>query len=200
MYFHAPGWELTLFGWINQSWHNPFFDLLMPLVSSSAFLWAVALVLAAIGLRQGRVTVTAVLGLALAMAASDLTCSLIKDSANRIRPHHSLAGTRHPEKGGWVTRPADLTPARRSGSSFPSAHAANAAAAALTLYAAFRVKSVWFIPLAIGYSRIYVGKHYPMDVLAGWATGLAVAGLVLTLYPAFCSRIRSRWMRYRLRM
>lgn len=195
MYFHSPDWELALFGWINQSWSNPLFDLLMPLISSSILLWAVALVLTAVGLRQGRVTATVVIGLALSMAASDLTCSAIKDSVGRVRPYQGLARTRFPESGSWVTRPQDFTATKRTGSSFPSAHAANAAAATLVLFAAFRKKSLWVIPLVIGYSRIYVGKHYPMDVLAGWATGLAVAGLLLPLYPALWSRVRSRWMR-----
>ncbi len=199
MYFHSPDWELALFGWINQGWSNPLFDLLMPLFSSSALLWLVALVLAAIGLRHGRVTATVILGLALSVAASDLVCSAIKDSVGRIRPYHGLAGTRFPESGSWVTRPQGFVATRLTGSSFPSAHAANAAAATLVLFAAFRKKSLWIIPLAIGYSRIYLGKHYPMDVLAGWATGLAVAGLLLPLYPALWSRMRSRWMRYRLR-
>jgi undecaprenyl-diphosphatase len=200
MYFHSPDWELTLFGWINQSWSNPLFDLLMPLFSSSVFLWIMALILAALGLQQGKVTATVVLGLALSIGVSDLTCSAIKDSVGRVRPYQGLAGTRFPEKESWVTRPQDFTATKRTGSSFPSAHAANAAAATLVLFAAFRKKPVWLIPLAIGYSRIYVGKHYPMDILAGWATGLAVAGLLLPLYPVLLSRLRSRWMRYRLRI
>jgi len=199
MYFHTPGWELALFGWINQSWHNPLFDILMPLFSSQVFLWTASITLTAIGLGQRLVTVTVILGLGLSVAASDLTCSAIKDVVGRVRPYQGLAETRYLESEFWVTRPQNFEAVKRKGSSFPSAHAANAAAAGLVLYAAFRKKAIWIMPLLIGYSRIYLGKHFPMDVLAGWAIGLAVAGGLLPLYFGLCNLLRSRWMRYRLR-
>ena len=200
MYFHSPGWELALFGWINQSWHNPLFDILMPLFSSQVFLWTSSLTLTAIGLGQRLVTMTVIIGLGLSVAASDLTCSAIKDVVGRVRPYQGLAQTRYLESESWVTRPQNFEATKRKGSSFPSAHAANAAAAGLVLYAAFRKKAIWIMPLLIGYSRIYLGKHFPMDVLAGWATGLAVAGGLFPIYSGLCDLLRSRWMRYRLRI
>lgn len=200
MYFHTPGWELALFTWINQGWQNPVFDVLMPLFSSSAFLWALSLVLAAAGLKTGRVTLTVIVGLALCVAVSDQVCYRIKDSVGRVRPYQSLPETRYQDSGAWKTRPAEFTPQKSSGSSFPSSHASNSAAATLLLYAVFRRKELAVIPLLIGVSRIYVGKHFPMDVMAGWATGLAVAAVVVPLYPMLLSRIRSRWMRNRLRV
>ena len=200
MYFHSPGWELALFGWINQSWHNPLFDILMPLFSSQVFLWTSSLTLTAIGLGQRLVTMTVIIGLGLSVAASDLTCSAIKDVVGRVRPYQGLAQTRYLESESWVTRPQNFEATKRTGSSFPSAHAANAAAAGLVLYAAFRKKAIWIMPLLIGYSRIYLGKHFPMDVLAGWATGLAVAGGLFPIYSGLCDLLRSRWMRYRLRI
>jgi undecaprenyl-diphosphatase len=195
MFFHTPDWEMTLFKWINQTWQNPLFDMLMPMFSSHAVLWTLAIVLAAIGLKLGRVPLTVVLGVALSIGASDLTCSLIKENVGRLRPYHSVGETRFQQSGTWVTLPDDFTASRLRGSSFPSAHAANAAAAALILFAAFRKKAIWAMPLLIGYSRIYVGKHFPMDVLAGWATGLAVTAVLLPIYPAVLSRLRSRWIR-----
>ena len=195
MFFRTPDWEMTLFKWINQTWQNPLFDILMPVFSSHAVLWTLAIVLAAIGLKLGRANMTIILGVAISIGASDLTCSLIKENVGRVRPHQSIGETRFQQSGTWVTLPEDFTATRLRGSSFPSAHAANAAAAALVLFAAFRRKAIWALPLVIGYSRIYLGKHFPMDVLAGWATGLAVSGVLLPIYPVVFSFLRSRWIR-----
>ena len=200
MFFHTPDWELALCGWINQGVQNGLFDVLMPLFSDATFLWIVSIAALAVAAKMRRVTATAVLGMALCLAASDQACYHIKESAGRMRPYQSLAGARYLDSGVWETRPADFAPSRRSGSSFPSSHAANAAAAVTFLYAALRIRALWLIPLVIGFSRVYVGKHFPTDVLAGWAVGLAVGGTVLLIYPCLCARIRSRWMRYRLRM
>ncbi len=195
MTFRPPDWELALFGWINQSWHNPLFDALMPVFSSEIFLWIATLALIAAGLRYKIVSMAVILCLGLSIAASDLACTIIKEGVGRVRPYHSVAGTRHLDSGSWTVRPEHATTTKHRGSSFPSAHAANSAAAALVLFTALRKKAIWLIPLFIGYSRIYLGKHFPVDVLAGWVIGLAVAGMLLPLYPRLWERFRSRWIR-----
>jgi len=73
--------------------------------------------------------------------------------------------------------------------SFPSGHASTAAAFYLTVAALlmleFRSARIIIISLAaaviflIGFSRIYLGVHYPSDVLAGWAIGAVWASIVL---------------------
>jgi undecaprenyl-diphosphatase len=61
--------------------------------------------------------------------------------------------------------------------SFPSGHAATSAAGAVIL--AYLIgRWAWgfaFLAVAVSYSRVYVGLHYPLDVLAGAAIGAAVA-------------------------
>ena len=61
--------------------------------------------------------------------------------------------------------------------SFPSGHAATSAAGAVILaYLIGRwAWSLAFLAAGVAYSRVYVGLHYPLDVLAGAAIGAAVA-------------------------
>jgi undecaprenyl-diphosphatase len=78
-----------------------------------------------------------------------------------------------------------------SSPSFPSGHAATSFACAATL-AAFVPRSgqivLYVLAAAIAYSRVYVGVHYPLDVLAGAALGLGVA-IALRRLPAVRRRL-----------
>lgn len=77
-------------------------------------------------------------------------------------------------------------------SSFPSGHATMAMALVAALVALYW-RTPWRAPLAVGgllyaflmgAARVYVGVHYPTDVLAGWAAGLAwVAGVAFIYWP-----------------
>jgi membrane-associated phospholipid phosphatase len=65
---------------------------------------------------------------------------------------------------------------RAAGWSMPSGHAATAFAGAVALTYIWRRgwPAFFLLALAIAYSRVYVGVHYPGDVLAGAALGAAV--------------------------
>lgn len=84
---------------------------------------------------------------------------------------------------------------------FPSNHAALAGASAAALWLAWRRLGVLAAALALlmGFSRVYVGVHYPHDVLAGFAIGVLAAALTPTAVARLgpvVSRMRvpgSRW-------
>jgi undecaprenyl-diphosphatase len=88
------------------------------------------------------------------------------------------------------TEPRPLVPAPRDGS-FPSGHAATSFACATVLALALPRYGLAFFVLAaaIAWSRVYVGVHYPLDVLGGAILGVLVATALRMLVA---SRRRSR--------
>jgi len=71
--------------------------------------------------------------------------------------------------------------------SFISGHASNSMAACFFLYTILKsrvkyIKIMFLWPLIFAYSRIYLGLHYPGDILVGYVWGILTALLVLQLY------------------
>lgn len=92
------------------------------------------------------------------------------------------------------TRPAFIDSERVLSASFPSGHAALSAVVYLTLgtilagsteklsLRIFYIGTAIFLTIVVGISRLYLGVHYPTDVLAGWALGIAWALLMGVAY------------------
>ncbi|KZB82360.1 phosphatase PAP2 family protein [Amycolatopsis regifaucium] len=78
--------------------------------------------------------------------------------------------------------------------SFPSNHATIAAAAAVGLALAWRRLAAWVLPGAalMGFSRVFVGAHYPHDVLAGLVLGAVTAWLVFRYLTGPATRFARR--------
>lgn len=131
--------------------------------------------------------VVSVAALTVCFGLTDQTTNLIKDTVCRLRPSHEplLEGiVRMPEGSGGLY-------------GFSSGHAANTIALALLTSAMFRrrwytvVMFLW--SLTICYSRVYLAKHYPGDILAGILLGLLVAYIIFSLWAVVLDRLKQRY-------
>jgi undecaprenyl-diphosphatase len=95
--------------------------------------------------------------------AADMLALVLKLAGGRRRPFLT-----NPEQDPLVGTPIDL--------SFPSGHAATSFAGATLLawYAPRLAVPLYALAALVAWSRVYVGVHYPLDILAGAALGVAV--------------------------
>ncbi len=127
------------------------------------------------------------LTVALVILCTDQTCNLVKRTVQRPRPSHTVELAEEIQ----LVRQSNGEYYRGGHNSFPSGHAANTAAFALFLILFFREQRRWLIPTAIGwslllsYSRLYLGVHYPIDILCGWGVGVFWAALLSFLCLRF---------------
>jgi undecaprenyl-diphosphatase len=200
--------DQSLFYLINGHWTHPALDLPMAAFSSWAFWWpfvALAAVLLFIfGGFRGRAAVTCA---ALAVGLTDgLVVRTIKKSVGRPRPNQVLAHVRMLDLQKTTPRllavfqSAKVSWSKPNGKpqvgrSFPSSHTSNNFAVAVVVALFFRRWGwLYFIPAAlISWSRIYVGSHYPVDILMGMVVGSGLACLVVAgcefLWRRFASRV-----------
>ncbi|HLW50198.1 MAG TPA: phosphatase PAP2 family protein [Sphingobacteriaceae bacterium] len=180
--------DKELFLSVNQGMSNAFFDWLMPILRNR-FTWAPLYLFIIIFSvknykREGFMMIRALL---LNFAISDSVSSkLVKNSIQRLRPCNDIE-----------LREQMVQRVRCSGGySFTSSHATNHFAMAVLLIILFyrRWKHVLWLALlwaaSISFAQIYVGVHYPLDILAG-----ALLGVLIGLTSGFIyNRIRNKWM------
>lgn len=159
-----------------NGWHSPMIDPLMMLISGR-WTWLplyVFLTFCVVKYGTWKRGLFCIILIALTIAASDQVCSsLLRPMVERLRPsnlNNPLSSMVHIVNG------------YRSGRyGFPSCHAANmfALATFLSLYFRRRMATVTLLLWAsvVCYSRLYLGVHYPGDVLCGMIVGSSMAFL-----------------------
>ncbi|HTY35056.1 phosphatase PAP2 family protein [Mycobacterium sp.] len=153
---------------------SPLLDRFLPALSRSADFFALWIGIAAAlaATKDERAHRAAVRGLAGMLVASTASNVLAKVLVRRPRPTGEVPPDRRPGR----------TPVT---SSFPSGHAAAAAAFAtgVGLEMPALAAPIGALAAAVGVARVVNGVHYPSDIAAGWALGVAVGMLTLRWWP-----------------
>ena len=160
--------DLALFHAL-RPWNPPWLDTFMSWMSASGGAGTIWLVLGIIAFAQHRYRAAAwriflIIGLAYAIV-DGVAKPLI------ARPRPSII----------ATDPARALPPMPRTYSFPSGHAASTFGAVVAVSRMWPQGRVlwWALALLVGYSRIYLGHHYPLDVVGGAITGVLIALWVL---------------------
>ena len=157
---------------INDNMRSEFLDRVMRKISSAGnygIIWfAVAFALIAMGGEKRRAGLLMIFSLGVEASVCNL---IIKPSVKRVRPNdaHGMVIS--------IDKPKDY--------SFPSGHTTASFAAGVVWFRTLPARWARVLALAsaflMGFSRLYVGVHYPTDVLAGAVMGTVCALLALWL-------------------
>lgn len=199
--------DQSLFHLINQEWTSPALDLVMAGLSDSAiwrpFLIGIGISILLFGGFKARAFVIC---LVISLGIAGLVTTGLKSAVARQRPKQVqtvrmvqlqkvrpkfLTLFKKP-----VIRFSDSSDRTRSGPSFPSGHTVNNTIAAtyLTLFYRRRGWLYWFVALAVAYSRIYLGAHWPSDVVATLFLGIGEALLLLGLFELIWRMATRKWL------
>jgi undecaprenyl-diphosphatase len=176
--------DLSILHFINQTIANPLFDKFFIFITEAknwfityVILWFICF------FKGGRIgKIAAVLTLFLIVVSDQLSSFVIKNLFERIRPCKVLSDIR------VLTGCSDSF-------SFPSSHAVNNFAAAVFFYKIYpKLKWILFsVAFLIALSRVYVGRHYPSDILGG-----AVIGSLIGYIFAFTALQIDKYMSKRI--
>ncbi len=157
--------DTALFMLINNTLSSYVLDVIMPFITDKSHLIIPAVILIILVIiRHKSAEIRTVIVLILTILMTDFTASVLKDIVMRVRPCHAIDGVH-------------LLTGCGGSYSFPSNHAANITAAMVFLSLRYRKYTPLFLffAAAVSYSRVYVGVHYPIDVIGGALLGTLLA-------------------------
>ncbi|MBK7142805.1 MAG: phosphatase PAP2 family protein [bacterium] len=164
--------DRAIFLFLNVQAANPVTDLCMPVITSDTLLRIAYAITVILVLWKGdrRLRWTVLVSAVTLLLTDQLAANFLKNYFDRPRPCHTLPDI-------------NLLVNCGAGFSMPSAHAANAFGQAIVW--GMRAKHLlWYllgIAFVIAISRVFVGVHYPGDVLVGGGVGVLIGLLTHTL-------------------
>jgi len=175
-------WDRAILRQINAVWHNPFFDWIMPFFRNADMWTPLYFFLLLFGLTNFKKTGWwwAVLGAVTVILSDYVSSDLIKQHFLRLRPCND------PALADWIRAVPGITFPQSS--SFTSSHAANHFAMATFFYLTLKNETgkwtgLFFVWAAvICYAQMYVGVHYPTDIIGGAVTGILIGYTTASLF------------------
>ena len=165
--------DKALFRIINGQWTNSFFDWIMPWLRNSTVwvpLYLFLFLLVAINFKKQAFWII-VFGVITVALTDGISSKLIKPYFGRLRPCND------PDMMGMVRFLLDHRPGNGS---FTSSHAANHFGIAMFLFMVLKNyfgRWMWLFfvwAFSISYAQLYVGVHYPLDILGGAVLGCLI--------------------------
>jgi undecaprenyl-diphosphatase len=196
----------TIFHLINEQWTSPALDLFMAALSNSEIWQPLLVAIALSALFFGGFKARAfIVCLVLSLLFAEFFTGILKAAVDRHRPKQVervrmvQLQKATPKFMSLFKKPiirfSDQSDHNRSGPSFPSGHVTTNTVIAVycTLFYRRRGWLYWLITAAVGYSRIYLGAHWPSDVLATLFFAAGEALLVLGLFELIWRRTARKW-------
>jgi undecaprenyl-diphosphatase len=178
----AAGFDHAAFELFNKTLTASYLDAAMPYFSDLRWwigplivFWLVFFIRSH---RRGRLIA---IGCFLVIAATDqVSNNVLKPAVARIRPCNVVPETHLYLDGHWQTTDKWALTTYKTSFSFPSSHATNVGGQAMYWSYFFPQTIPLFLAAAllIGFSRVYLGVHWPLDVFAGYIFGAIIAMLI----------------------
>lgn len=172
-------WEASLLLWIQNVMRNPVLDPLMKTIThlgDAGIFWILLTLVLLIFPKTRRIGAYSALALLGSLLINNI---ILKNLVGRTRPYELIEGL-------------ELMVNRAHDASFPSGHTGASIASASSMFPELPRKwgvALLILAVLIAFSRLYVGIHFPTDVLGGFVTGWLAAFAARKILP----RLEMAW-------